>query len=85
MELNARASSQGASILRHLVQPILREPLPVHILESLLTFGMNARSDCARDPNCFVCGACAGLGDHGVLSTQRRGDDSSEPVPLKVS
>jgi hypothetical protein len=81
MELNARASSYGALILRHLVQPILREPLPVHILESLLTFGTNPRRDCARHPNCFVCGTLPGLGDAGVLSAKRRRKHpSAEPL-----
>lgn len=72
MELNARASSYGALILRHLVQAMLREPLPVHILESLLTFGTNASSGSARDPNCFICGAAivVGMGDRGNLSTR---------------
>jgi hypothetical protein len=77
MDLNARASSYGALVLRHLAQPMLREPLPVHILESLLTFGINASRSFVQDRNCVVCGAgiLAGLGDRGSLSTRAaRGD-----------
>lgn len=72
MDLNARASSYGALILRHMVQPMLREPLPVHVLESLLTFGVNPVSDCDRDPLCLVCGEASvvGQGDAGRLSTR---------------
>jgi len=35
---------------------MLREPLPVHVLESLLTFGMNPVNECERDPRCVLCG-----------------------------
>jgi hypothetical protein len=72
MDLNARASSYGALIVRHLVQPMLREPVPIHVLESLLTFGVNPVITCERDPLCPLCGetSVVGLGDIGVLSTR---------------
>ena len=72
MELNTRAASYGAIVLRHLLQPMLREPLPIHILESLLTFGINPDRGRKRDPHCLVCGTgtLSGLGDAGLLSTR---------------
>jgi hypothetical protein len=76
MDLNARAASFGALVLRHLVQPMLREPLHVHILESLLTCSMNPDRGRARASGCFVCGtgATMGRGDRGEVSTRPRAD-----------
>lgn len=76
MDLNARASSYGALLFRHLLQPMLREPLPVHVLESILTFGMNQSTSATSDPSCTVCGTGAGvaLGDDCALSTRPSND-----------
>ena len=57
-----------AQLLRHLLQPFLRTPLPVTLSENLVTFNMKpiavARS---RNEQCDICQAnpSAGFGDCG--------------------
>lgn len=68
MDLNMRAASTGMMLLRHLLQPFLLTPLPVMILENLVTYSMKAVMD-ARAAN-SVCPICqvnrrAGYGDCG--------------------
>ena len=53
MDLNMRSASLGALVLRHLLQPFLQMPLPVMLLENIVTYSMrairtprNERSDC---------------------------------------
>jgi hypothetical protein len=66
MDLNMRAASAGVMVLRHLLQPFLRTPLPVTIAENFLTFNMKAVSK-ARSSNdsCDICQANpqSGFGD----------------------
>jgi len=68
MDLNMRASSAGVMLLRHLLQPFLRSPLPVTLAENLVTFNMKAvPSARARNEACDVCrvNPHAGFGDCG--------------------
>lgn len=68
MDLNMRAASGAAMVLRHLLQPFLRSPLPVTLAENLVTFNMKpvavARN---RKESCNVCQANpnSGFGDCG--------------------
>jgi molybdopterin-synthase adenylyltransferase len=68
MDLNMRAASAGVMLLRHLLQPFLRTPLPVTLAENLVTFNMKpvagARS---RNEGCDICQANtrSGFGDCG--------------------
>ena len=56
MDLNMRAASYGMMVLRHLLQPFLLTPLPVMVLENLVTFSMKAvREARALNPKCPVC------------------------------
>jgi molybdopterin-synthase adenylyltransferase len=66
MDLNMRAASFGMTVLRHLLQPFLLPPLPVMILENLVTYSLKAvREARAASPACQVCRAnhTAGFGD----------------------
>lgn len=66
MDLNMRAASFGMMVLRHLLQPFLLAPLPVMILENLVTYSMKAISKArAFNPKCPLCQANrrAGYGD----------------------
>jgi len=68
MDLNMRAASAGVMVLRHLLQPFLRAPLPVTLAENLVTYNMKpvavARN---RNETCDICQANAhsGFGDCG--------------------
>lgn len=68
MDLNMRAASAGVMLLRHLLQPFLRTPLPVTLAENLVTYNMKpvaaARS---RSERCDICQANprSGFGDCG--------------------
>jgi hypothetical protein len=66
MDLNMRAASFGMMVLRHLLQPFLLAPLPVMILENMVTYSLKAIG-VARTPNatCPICQAnrWAGYGD----------------------
>jgi hypothetical protein len=56
MDLNMRAASSGVLILRHLLQPFLREPLPVTLLENAVTYRLNPVSIArAANENCPTC------------------------------
>jgi hypothetical protein len=68
MELNMRAASNGVLLLRHLLQPFLREPLPVTLMENAVTYRINPVS-VARTGNQY-CQTCQqnsqfGYGDCG--------------------
>ena len=71
MDLNMRAASAGVMVLRHLLQPFLRRPLPVTLAENLVTFNMKplaiARS---HNESCDICQANphSGFGDWQSLS-----------------
>jgi hypothetical protein len=68
MDLNMRAASTGVMLLRHLLQPFLRTPLPVTLAENLVTFNMKPIAT-ARSQNegCDICqtNAHSGFGDCG--------------------
>jgi hypothetical protein len=68
MDLNMRAASAGVMVLRHLLQPFLRAPLPVTLAENLVTFNMKpvaAARSCSE--GCDICQANtrSGFGDCG--------------------
>src|SRR5581483_1464965 len=66
MDLNMRAASYGMMVLRHLLQPFLLTPLPVMILENMVTYSLKSvREARALNPKCPVCQANrqAGFGD----------------------
>src|SRR5208283_4746553 len=69
MDLNMRAASTGVMVLRHLLQPFLRTPLPVTVAENLVTFNMKPVTT-ARNCNerCNICQANphSGFGDCGA-------------------
>lgn len=68
MDLNARASSYGVMVLRHLLQPFLLTPLPAAISENLVTYTTLAvREARAANDSCPTCrqNANAGWGDCG--------------------
>lgn len=70
MDLNMRAASGAVMVLRHLLQPFLRSPLPVTLAENLLTFNMKpvavARN---RSESCDICqvNPHSGFGDCSEL------------------
>jgi hypothetical protein len=68
MDLNMRAASAGVMVLRHLLQPFLRTPLPVTLAENLVTFNMKAVASARnRSEVCDVCQSnpYSGFGDCG--------------------
>jgi molybdopterin/thiamine biosynthesis adenylyltransferase len=70
MDLNMAASSYGMMVLRHLLQPFLLTPLPVMILENIVTYSLKAIQEArAANPSCPICRANrkAGYGDCGPL------------------
>jgi hypothetical protein len=89
MDLNMRAASAGALLLRHLLQPFLLEPLPVALKENFVTANVKrimtprAASDtcdiCRSNPNAGFgdCGPSIGLPTEvaNALMGPNRGDD----------
>jgi hypothetical protein len=68
MDLNMRAASAGVMVLRHLLQPFLRTPLPVTVSENFVTFNMKGVAAVRnRDPKCDICqvNALSGYGECG--------------------
>ncbi|HZZ80570.1 MAG TPA: ThiF family adenylyltransferase [Gemmataceae bacterium] len=68
MDLNMRPASFGMIVLRHLLQPFLLTPLPIMMLENMVTYAMRAvREPRVLDPNCSICqtNRRAGYGDCG--------------------
>jgi hypothetical protein len=68
MDLNMRAASNGMLLLRHLLQPFLREPLPVTLMENSVTYRMNPVSVArAANAHCQTCKSNpqCGYGDCG--------------------
>jgi ThiF family protein len=58
MDLNMRAASAGVMVLRHLLQPFLRTPLPVTLAENLVTFNMKPVAEArSRNESCDICQA----------------------------
>jgi hypothetical protein len=56
MDLNMRAASGGMLLIRHILQPFLREPLPVSISENFVSFRTIAASKARNhDPLCPIC------------------------------
>jgi len=56
MDLNMRAASNGMLLLRHLLQPYLREPLPVKLCENAVTYRMIPVSTTVKaNQACPVC------------------------------
>lgn len=70
MDLNMRASSLAALVLRHLLQPFMETPLPVHIKESVANFSIRKVSK-KTTRECHICGGDgrAGLGDSRRMTT----------------
>jgi len=68
MDLNMRAASAGVMLLRHLLQPFLRTPVPVTLAENLVTYNLKPVAS-ARNRNeaCDICqvNPHAGFGDCG--------------------
>jgi ThiF family len=66
MDVNMRAASFGMMVLRHLLQPFLLTPLPVMILENMVTYSVKPigepRAKNAKCPMCQV-NRRAGYGD----------------------
>jgi hypothetical protein len=70
MDLNMRASSNGMLLLRHLLQPFLREPLPVKLCENAVTYRIiPVTSTSKANAHCPTCRANRrfGYGDCGPL------------------
>ena len=68
MDLNMRAASNGMLLLRHLLQPYLREPLPVKLCENAVTYRMIPVSTAVKaNKSCPVCRCNQrfGYGDRG--------------------
>jgi hypothetical protein len=68
MDLNMRAASAGMMLLRHLLQPFLVTPLPIALLENLVTYSQKAITSArAANPRCPGCqkNRHAGYGDCG--------------------
>jgi hypothetical protein len=87
MDLNMRAASNGMLLLRHLLQPYLREPLPVKLCENAVTYRMipvssalkanQACPDCRRNER-FGFGDCGpALGFDGTLAARILGVEPS--------
>jgi hypothetical protein len=56
MDLNMRAASNGMLLLRHLLQPFLREPYPVTLSENAITYRSIPVSVArAANPRCSTC------------------------------
>lgn len=70
MDLNMRAASMATLVLRHLLQPFMDLPLPVHIKESLTNFSIKKVTKAASQA-CHVCGdgGRLGFGDARRLTT----------------
>ena len=55
MDLNMRAASNGMMFLRHLLQPFLLTPLPLMVLENLVTYSVKAvRETRAFNARCLI-------------------------------
>jgi hypothetical protein len=68
MDLNMRAASNGMLLLRHLLQPYLREPLPVKLCENAVTYRMIPVSTTVKaNQACPLCNRNQrfGYGDRG--------------------
>jgi NAD(P)-dependent dehydrogenase (short-subunit alcohol dehydrogenase family) len=68
MDVNMRAASGGVLVLRHLLQPFLKEPLPIEIHENSVTYcTIPASAAKSADPACPTCqkNPRAGHGDRG--------------------
>jgi hypothetical protein len=72
MDLNMRAASYAMLVARHLLQPFLDMPLPIHIKESLTNYSIRRINHASR-PDCPVCGGGmrVGLADARRLTTIR--------------
>jgi hypothetical protein len=78
-------------VLRHLLQPFLRTPLPVTLAENLVTFNMKpVAAPRNRNEACEICqanfhagwGDCAGpvgLASHVAIALAEPDDDESSP------
>ena len=63
MDLNMRAASGGMLLIRHIMQPFLREPLPASISENVVTFRTIAAAKARNhDPQCPICQQNPNLG-----------------------
>jgi hypothetical protein len=72
MDLNMRAASYAALVLRHLLQSFLDTPLPTHIKEGLTNYSIKRIQLAARE-DCHICGphGRAAFGDTVRLTTRR--------------
>jgi molybdopterin/thiamine biosynthesis adenylyltransferase len=56
MDLNMRAASAGVLLLRHVLQPFLREPFPIALAENLVTYTMRPIPSARHfDDRCDIC------------------------------
>jgi NAD(P)-dependent dehydrogenase (short-subunit alcohol dehydrogenase family) len=56
MDLNMRASASGMLLLRHLLQPFLKDPYPVKLCENAVIYKSRAVESAAKaDPKCPTC------------------------------
>jgi NAD(P)-dependent dehydrogenase (short-subunit alcohol dehydrogenase family) len=56
MDLNMRASSNGMLLVRHLLQPFLKDPYPVKLCENAVIYTARAVKSAAKaNPNCPTC------------------------------
>lgn len=89
MDLNMRAASLGAMLLRHLLQPFLNVPLPLSYLEELVMFSrrlitepraFNEACDiCQQNPS-FACGPHATGGLQAVINDVPSGASATTAV-----
>jgi hypothetical protein len=66
MDLNMRAASCSMMVLRHRLQPFLLTPLPVTVLENVVTYSLRSITGArATNPKCPTCqvNRWAGSGD----------------------
>ncbi len=72
MDLNMRAASYAMLVLRHLLQPFLDTPLPIHIKEGLTNYSIKRIQSTALE-DCHICGPRGrhGFGDALRLTSRR--------------
>lgn len=90
MDLNMRAASNGMLLIRHLLQPYLREPLPVKLCENAVTYRMIPVSTAVKaNQSCPLCrcnqrfgyGDCGpALGFDAALADRILGIESPPPL-----
>jgi hypothetical protein len=95
MDLNMRAASNGMLLLRHLLQPYLREPLPVKLCENAVTYRMIPVSTALQaNPGCPACrcncrygyGDCGpAIGFDSALAARILGGEATTSLPAEAA